>query len=345
MRTVEKLKESEVITLRECVRNHSKHHVRQRCQSVLWSDEGYGIKEISKLCKVRTRSIYAWFDRWEDMGIVGLMILPGRGRKGKLPLWDMEIVKLVEAQVVRYARSLSRLSGDLTARLGFEVSRQMLRRFLKKRGYSWKRFRKSLKSLQDPVLYAKKLAELEQLVSLYKAGFIDLYFADESGFSLQGHVPYGWQPKGEYIQITPQRKGSVQVFGLMSLDNELHPYLCEGSMDSDLVIAFMDDFCQQIKVRTVVVMDNASIHCSHKMQQKIEEWKEKDLLVFFLPPYSPHLNPIEILWRKIKYEWLECENIHTQKQLILALENILCKVGDNFRINFKHQKKMSNIFD
>ena len=87
----------------------------------------------------------------------------------------------------------------------------------------------------------------------------------------------------------------MQVFGLMSLDNQLHPYLYEGSMGSDLVIAFMDYFYQQIKGHTVVVVDNASIHRSHKMQEKIEEWKEKDLLVFFLPPYSPHLNPIEIL--------------------------------------------------
>ena len=81
----------------------------------------------------------------------------------------------------------------------------MLRRFLKKLGYSWKRFRKSLKKKQDQAEYQAKFAELQQLLQLYKSNFIDLYFADESGFNLEGYVQYGWQPKGEYIEISPAK--------------------------------------------------------------------------------------------------------------------------------------------
>ena len=41
-------------------------------------------------------------------------------------------------------------------------------------------------------------------------------------------------------------------------------------------------------------------------RRNIEKWRTKnDLFLFFLPTYSPKLNLIEILWRKIKYEWLE----------------------------------------
>jgi len=35
----------------------------------------------------------------------------------------------------------------------------------------------------------------------------------------------------------------------------------------------------------------------------MEEWKEKEVYIFFLPPYSPELNLIEILWRRINYQW------------------------------------------
>jgi len=44
------------------------------------------------------------------------------------------------------------------------------------------------------------------------------------------------------------------------------------------------------------------------MQEKLPEWEEKDFYIFNLPTYSPHLNIIEILWRRMKYEWLKPED-------------------------------------
>lgn len=222
----------------------------------------------------------------------------------------------------------------------------MLRRFLKSLGYSWKRLRKSLKKKQNAEEYEKKLAELKQLLELYQTGYIDLYFADESGFNMQGYVPYGWQPKGEYIEITPAKTKSCQIFGLMTLDNNLESYCCEGSMNSEVVIAFLEDFHSRIKQPTVVIMDNAPIHHSKKFETKIRKWKEDDMYIFFLPKYSPHLNPIEILWRMIKYQWLPYENIESQQELNFKLEEILNNFGTQYTINFKERnQKVSIICD
>ena len=115
------------------------------------------------------------------------------------------------------------MAEELGKELGFKITVHTLRRFLKKLGYSWKRFRKSLKSKQDQQQYQDKLKVLQQLPELYKAKYIDLFFADENGFNMEGYIPYGWQPKGEYIEITPSKTKSMQVFGLMSLDNRLVP--------------------------------------------------------------------------------------------------------------------------
>ena len=220
----------------------------------------------------------------------------------------------------------------------------MLRRFLKRLGYSWKRFRKSLKKEQSQEEYEKKLAQLKQLVELHKSGYVALFFADESGFNMEGHVPYGWQPKGQYIEITPAKTRGTQIFGLMSLDNRLESYAIEGSMNSEVVIAFLDDFHQTIEQPTVVVIDNAPIHRSKKFEAKIEQWKQEDLYIFFLPRYSPHLNPIEILWRMIKYHWLPYEDLGSQQELDLKLNEILCDFGSKYTINFKEHRKVSNIF-
>jgi transposase len=249
--------------------------------------------------------------------------------------------------VLKFARSLKRFAIELTEELGFKVSRHMIRRFLKKLGYSWKRFRKSLKKKQNEEEYNAKFAELKQLVTLYKSNFIDLYFADESGFNMEGYVPYGWQPKGKYIEITPAKTKGIQIFGLMNLNNDLESYTIEGSMNSEIVIAFLDDFKSRIKQPTVIVLDNAPIHRSKKFEAKINEWKQEGLYIFFLPKYSPHLNPIEILWRMVKYHWLQYEYLESQEELEKELEKILCDFGTEFTIDFKeqrHSKKMSNIY-
>ncbi|MGO0305073.1 transposase [Endozoicomonas acroporae] len=66
---------------------------------------------------------------------------------------------------------------------------------------------------------------------------------------------------------------------------------------------------------TIVMVDNASIHTSHKFKEKIADWMiEKKLIVCYLPTYSPELNLIEILWKKMKYEWLNLLSIMNFKE-------------------------------
>jgi transposase len=54
-------------------------------------------------------------------------------------------------------------------------------------------------------------------------------------------------------------------------------------------------------------MDQSPIHTSEAVIKKLEEWQSKNLEIFWLPTYSPQLNLIEILWKFIKYEWIEIE--------------------------------------
>jgi transposase len=99
---------------------------------------------------------------------------------------------------------------------------------------------------------------------------------------------------------------------------------------------------ETIRKKTVVIIDNASIHHSDNFEDKIRGWKEEDLYVFYLPTYSPHLNLIEILWRKIKYEWLEPEHYENWMVFQDAVENILSKVGGEFKINFREDSIFTN---
>ena len=71
------------------------------------------------------------------------------------------------------------------------------------------------------------------------------------------------------------------------------------------------------------------------MQEKLAEREEKRFYIFFLPPYSPHLNIIEIWWRKMKYEWLKPEDYLSLERLRKAIKEILSNLGTHYKINFR----------
>jgi len=200
--------------------------------------------------------------------------------------------------------------------------------------YSWRRFRKCVKQCQDPQMYEYIVSQLCMYLTLEEAGKLKIYYADESGFSLDPCIPYGWQPSGEYVRIIPASSPRMNVFGLMSTDCALHAYSVTGSINTETVIAFMDEFVKTVTVKTVVVLDNASIHHSKKFNAKLGEWLQKGLRIFHLPAYSPHLNRIETLWRKIKYDWLKPGDYQSWDTMKKALDEILASVGQNLKIEF-----------
>ena len=109
----------------------------------------------------------------------------------------------------------------------------------------------------------------------------------------------------------------------MNSKNALYPYLFDQSMNTAVVVACLNDFCKNIKKKTVVVMDNSSIHRSEEFEEYIVLWKKKGLIIKYLIPYAPELNLIEILWRHIKYRWLPFSAYQCMEALREALEHIL----------------------
>lgn len=148
------------------------------------------------------------------------------------------------------------------------------------------------------------------------------------------YIPSAWQKKGNTISIVPDKSQGVNVFGLLSRDMDFHPYTTKQSINSGLTIGFIDDFAQTISMPTCIVLDNATIHHSEEFKDQIERWEDMGLYIFYLPKYSPHLNIIEILWRKIKYEWLKAQHYDNPVTFFATLEIILLNIGSIFKVNF-----------
>ena len=83
-----------------------------------------------------------------------------------------------------------------------------------------------------------------------------------------------------------------------------------------------------------MVVDNAPIHTSDDCEEELERWQKADLHVKFLPPYCPALNLLEILWRKIQYDWFPLDAYQNFKTLPASLFDVLTGIGSKYRITF-----------
>lgn len=214
---------------------------------------------------------------------------------------------------------------------GIEVSKKSLKRFLKKLGYSYKRARKSIKK-QDQVLFEKAQKEIAILKEeITETENENIYFFDESSFSLTPNVPYGWSPKKETIEIESNRSNALKVLGFLSIDNQLKSYTTKTTINSALLIGVFNDFAKNLakNEKATVILDNAPTHTSNAFQDQISSWKEQGLQLYFLPPYSPELNRIEILWRFMKYHWISIADYAS----IETLENYIFRVLQNYGSN------------
>lgn len=229
--------------------------------------------------------------------------------------------------------SLTKLHSEI----GKSFSRTTLKRYLHQAGYSWRRMRKSLKNKRDEADFQCAREELLSLQSMEDQGLIELYYYDESGFSLTPCVPYGWQKKGETISLPADKKERINVLGFLKRDNTLEAFSCLQSVDTNTVIACMDAFALQRKnpqITAYVIIDNAPVHNSKDFREQEKRWEEENIIIKRLPAYSPELNLVEILWKKMKYEWINIQAFQNLNSLQKELDEICKGVGDKYTINF-----------
>lgn len=120
----------------------------------------------------------------------------------------------------------------------------------------------------------------------------------------------------------------------MDPDGKFQSYEVEGTVNTNEVIKVLDDFSERSSGFNVVVLDNAPVHTSKAFQEARARWEERSLYLYYLPPYSPELNLIEIVWREVKKRWLPLRAHRSFKRFVEELDQILKSIGDRYQINF-----------
>ena len=166
-------------------------------------------------------------------------------------------------------------------------------------------------------------------------GRIDLFYGDESHVCTQGYVPYGWQFPDEEVCIASEKAHRLNCFGLINRQSECFSITTEQNIGAQFILKYLEDFSFRIHRETVIILDNASVHKAKIIQQRMPYWQKRGLFIIFLPPYCPHLNIAETIWRKLKKEWLNPEDYRNRDTLFYATNRCLANLGKELNIKFK----------
>ena len=328
---IKELSHEEIVTLEEMHKNHPLHLTRKRAHAILLSWQGYSVPMICSIYDVCRQTVSSWFSKWSKLGLCGLIDRSGRGRP---PVLDDQQKSDIIKRVEKSPRSLKVVLSDLEIEFGIAISIDTLKLVCKQAGLVWKRVRKSLRSKRNQDKFDAATAEIKELIQQHQEHKIDLCYFDESGFTLEPCVPYAWQPSEGTLEIRSSKSKRLNVLGFVNRDCKFNSFVFEGTINTAVVVACINEFSLHIKIPTTLVIDNASTHTSNEFNENLERWKERGLTIYRIPPYSPELNIIEIIWRKIKYEWLDFSAYESYNSLRKELFNVLSNIGKTHRVEF-----------
>jgi len=123
---------------------------------------------------------------------------------------------------------------------------------------------------------------------------------DETGTNLAMTRRYA-RAKGQARAhgYAPKNPGEhVSLIGSMRLDGEITAMNFTGSLDGEAYCVYAKEIlCPTLRAGDIVVMDNLRVHQNKFVRGLIEA---RGAQLWYLPPYSPKLNPIEECWSKVK---------------------------------------------
>jgi len=142
-----------------------------------------------------------------------------------------------------------------------------------------------------------------------------IYFGDEASIRSDYHSGTTWAPVGEtpVIRNTGSRF-SINMISAISPRGELRFKTIEGTMNTDAFIGFLKALVQDAETPVFLILDNHPVHHARRVREYVESLNGK-LKLFFLPPYSPELNPDESVWGYIKYHHVGKKIVNSKEQL------------------------------
>src|SRR3954466_15903624 len=127
-----------------------------------------------------------------------------------------------------------------------------------------------------------------------------LIFLDETSVKTNMVRTHGWARIGERLaaSVPHGHRKTSSFIGCLSEDGMIAPYVLDGAVNAELFVAYVEQvLVPTLQLDDIVMMDNLPVHKVPAVRKAIEAAGAQ---LLFLPPYSPDLNPIEMVFAKMR---------------------------------------------
>jgi transposase len=348
--------------LQRALKEHEHPDIRERVLMLLLLNDGNTQKHIAELIGCSLSKVAYWCVHGDPENLDSLKDdrMNGNYKKATAEYINL-LLEIIEIEPEKYGYEFgrwttARLATHLEDQTGIKLSGTQVRRILKSKKYVYLWAKYSLEDKQDPQersLFKKKLAEYLKLAT-ESPKLLQVWFWDESGFSLRVIRRKNWCKKGtRKNQRGDRKKGRINVMGgvrysdkkrwvdFIPTGNSVNFYLVLQTFYGDLKQEWIElgnlakDF-QEKGCKIVLILDNASFHKKEEVLQKIVK-EMPNLIVEFLPPYSPDYNLVELVWHSAK-EYISNRLFESVEKLELLLNTLLNEGG----LIIKWDRKLKN---
>lgn len=159
-----------------------------------------------------------------------------------------------------------------------------------------------------------------------KAEGAEIHWGDETGLRSDDVRGRSFAPKGEtpVIRINSNRQG-LSVISSVTNKGEMRWKIFEGALNADILIDFLRRLVKGSKKKVFLILDNLRVHHSKPVKAWLAK-REEQIEVFYLPSYSPELNPDEMANADLKHAVTSKAPARTKLQLVKAASSHLCSV-------------------
>lgn len=292
-----------------------------RFQTLVLRKKGWKIDEISEAFGVHRCSVSHWCTKAKRYGKKSLKLRKAKGAEPKLNKEDKkEIISWLRKSAMEFGFETplwdcKRIQTVIKKELNKSISISNLWETLRRWNLTPQKPEKE--ALQkDPVAVRKWIREEWPKINKHRRRWqAMLYFQDESGVSLIPVLGKTWAPRGKTpkIKVTGNKGGlcvtsAISPVGRMVFRIENHTIHAEDHID------FLKQMMKHHPHRKIIVIeDNAPPHIAGLVKDFVRENKNK-IAVYYLPTYSPDLNPDEKVWRYLKNVKLKAHQARNQKE-------------------------------
>ena len=254
-----------------------------------------------------SRCIYNWLAMYRAGGWDALRAKKISGRPQKLSggqlQWLYRTVTMknpLQLQLPFALWTRAQIQTLLQRKYGVKLSLTSIGRLLGQMGLSCQK--PLFRAWQQNAALVKQWLDVEfpKIRASAKRAKAELFFEDESGVRSDFHAGTTWAPRGQtpIVRVTGQRF-SLNMISAISAKGELRFMVVKGGVGAKVFLKFLKRLLQGHRRRVYLIVDGHPAHRA-KIVKDFVISTDGRLKLFFLPPYSPELNPDELVWNDVK---------------------------------------------